>query len=182
MLGRRYIIRRSDGLADNDDRSSNCAHANGVSDFLSNFGGFNTLVPAQFTGWGARLPMSACTTGCSRRRATRRDELARILCKKTVDFQSFATTNSLTVHSLYRLNDPGIWADFGHRAVHTDNFRDHVDHSIRPETARPDRSRPGNHRRRRDHRMPERLPDDLERVQIRAICSTRPVERWRASR
>src|SRR6185437_346646 len=33
------------------------------------------------------------------------------LCTKTTDFQSFATANGLTVHSLYRLNDPGIWAD-----------------------------------------------------------------------
>ena len=33
------------------------------------------------------------------------------LCKKSTDFQSFATANGLTVNSLYRLNDPGIWAN-----------------------------------------------------------------------
>ena len=33
------------------------------------------------------------------------------LCKKTTDIQSFAAANSLTVHSLYKLNDLGIWGD-----------------------------------------------------------------------
>jgi hypothetical protein len=33
------------------------------------------------------------------------------LCKKQADLQTFAATNGFTVHSLYRLNDPGIWAD-----------------------------------------------------------------------
>ena len=33
------------------------------------------------------------------------------LCKKSTDFQSFATANGITVNSLYRLNDPGIWAN-----------------------------------------------------------------------
>ena len=35
------------------------------------------------------------------------------LCKKQTDIQQFSSTNSFTVHSLYRLNDPGIWADSG---------------------------------------------------------------------
>ena len=33
------------------------------------------------------------------------------LCKKTTDIEDFAAANSLTVHSLYRLNDLGIWGD-----------------------------------------------------------------------
>jgi hypothetical protein len=33
------------------------------------------------------------------------------LCTKTTDFQSFAATNGGAWKSLYKLNDPGIWAD-----------------------------------------------------------------------
>ena len=33
------------------------------------------------------------------------------LCKKQTDIQQFATTNGFTVHSLYRLNDLGIFAN-----------------------------------------------------------------------
>ena len=40
------------------------------------------------------------------------------LCTKTTDFQSFASANGGAWRSLYKLNDPGIWADHGVAEFH----------------------------------------------------------------
>lgn len=85
-----------------------------IGDFFSNIAAYNTLLPAQFNGWGGSLANVGDFYGIfpSTSNAPSQTALASI-CQKTTDYQSFATANGLTVHSLYRLNDTGIWGDSG---------------------------------------------------------------------
>ena len=70
--------------------------------------------PPLFSGWGGSLANVGMFYGqFPSSGATPSTTALASLCKKSTDFQSFATANGITVNSLYRLNDPGIWAQFG---------------------------------------------------------------------
>ena len=81
-----------------------------IGEFFSYIGAYNTV--GQFTGWGGALANIGDFWGIfpSTSNAPSQTALAS-LCQKTTDYQSFAAANGLTVHSLYRLNDTGIWGD-----------------------------------------------------------------------
>ena len=85
-----------------------------VGDFINNIGGATSATaPNNHSGWGGSLANVAMLWGQfpqSTGGAPSTSALAS-LCKKTTDIQAFASANGLTVHSLYRLNDLGIWAD-----------------------------------------------------------------------
>ncbi|HTZ67920.1 MAG TPA: hypothetical protein VMB83_10725, partial [Roseiarcus sp.] len=83
-----------------------------VGDMWGVFGGYSTLWPASKNGWGGSLANIGMYYGIfpSTSNQPNTSSVAS-LCQKTIDFQSFASANGLTVHSLYRLNDPGMWAD-----------------------------------------------------------------------
>jgi hypothetical protein len=94
-----------------------------LNDFWANLGA-TTINTTLRTGWGGSLANASMLWG-NFPRATSADiangedpnspstsALASI-CKKTTDLQTFAAANGMTVQSLYRMNDPGIWADSG---------------------------------------------------------------------
>jgi hypothetical protein len=83
-----------------------------IGDYFAYIGGYNTLIPTQFSGWGGALANVGDFWGIFPESSNAPSQTALAsLCQKTTDYQSFATANSLTVNSLYRLNDTGIWAD-----------------------------------------------------------------------
>ena len=85
-----------------------------IGDFFSYIGGYSQAMPAQFNGWGGSLANLADFWGVFPTVGNAPSTAAiASLCKKTTDFQDFATANGLAVHSIYRLNDPGVWADSG---------------------------------------------------------------------
>jgi hypothetical protein len=85
------------------------------SDFMGTFGGANTSVSGNVkTGWGGSLSNVAMLYGVFPQVSGIPSMTALAnLCKKTpgYDLHSFAAANSLTVHSLYELNDLGVWGD-----------------------------------------------------------------------
>ena len=84
-----------------------------VGNRISYLGGYNAAPPL-FNGWGGSLANVGMFYGqFPSSGATPSTTALASLCKKSTDFQSFATANGVTVHSLYRLNDPGIWGDSG---------------------------------------------------------------------
>jgi hypothetical protein len=89
-----------------------------VGDFFNTIGAYNTLQPPQFAGWGGSLANAADFYGVFPNTATTPSTTAlNSLCEKTTDFQTFASANSFTIHSLYRLNDPGMWGDSGNAQI-----------------------------------------------------------------
>ena len=97
-----------------------------LGDFFNLIGTTRLLPSARAkAGWGGALANVSMLWGAFPQTTSGAPDTTALasLCKKTTDINSFATANSLTVHSLYRLNDPGIWADssaaFGQRATST---------------------------------------------------------------
>jgi fibronectin-binding autotransporter adhesin len=92
--------------------------ASTISDYFSYIGGYNTAYPPAQNGWGASLANVGMYYGIfpSTSNSPNASSLTS-LCQKTTDFQSFAAANSLAVHSLYRLNDPGTWGDSGNAVI-----------------------------------------------------------------
>ena len=87
-----------------------------LGDVWSFIGSTGTGVGQGRQGWGGALANVSMLWGAFPQATGGAPDTAKLaaLCKKTPgnDLQSFAAANGLTVHSLYRLNDPGIWADF----------------------------------------------------------------------
>jgi hypothetical protein len=70
-------------------------------------------------GWGGSLGNFATLWGVLPHQlggAPSTSDLSSI-CTKQTDIQAYASTNGLKVNSLYRLNDPGIWADSGNATI-----------------------------------------------------------------
>jgi hypothetical protein len=82
-------------------------------DFFNIIGSKTLTVGSGQQGWGGALGNASMLWGAFPQATGGAPDTTALasLCKKTTDLQSFAAANSLTVHSLYRLNDPGIWAD-----------------------------------------------------------------------
>ncbi len=70
------------------------------------------LLPAK-SGWGGTIGNIAMLYGALPQTTGGVPSTTALasLCKKTTDIQSFAVANSLTVNSLYRLNDIGVFGD-----------------------------------------------------------------------
>jgi hypothetical protein len=89
-----------------------------LTDFINLIGAETTTIGAVKTGWGGSLANVAMLWGAFPMTATGAPDTTQLasLCKKTEDIQTFAAAQSaagnvITVHSLYRLNDLGIWGD-----------------------------------------------------------------------
>lgn len=83
-----------------------------IGDYFSYIAAYNALQPPQFSGWGGSLANIGMYYGLFPSTNSQPSTAALAsLCTKTIDFQNFASASGLTVHSLYRLNDPGIWGD-----------------------------------------------------------------------
>ncbi len=84
-----------------------------LGDFITLIGSETTALSNLKGGWGGSLANVAMLYGAFPQAAGGAPDTTKLasLCKKTSDIQTFATSNGLTVHSLYRLNDLGIWAD-----------------------------------------------------------------------
>lgn len=84
--------------------------------------GSNSLLAGSGTksAWGGTLGDVSMVWGAFPQTASGAPDTTQLanLCKKTTDLQTFATTNSLTVNSTYRLNDPGIWGDSSYADFH----------------------------------------------------------------
>jgi hypothetical protein len=82
-------------------------------DFFNIIGSTSLLTGAGRIGWGGALANVSMLWGAFPQATGGAPDTTKLasLCKKTTDLQSFAAANSLTVHSLYRLDDPGIFAD-----------------------------------------------------------------------
>jgi hypothetical protein len=97
-----------------------------IADFFSGSSGPSILGSASSTfnavanyGWGGSLGNFATLWGVLPHQsggAPSTSDLASI-CTKHTDIQTYAAANSLTLNSLYRLNDPGIWADSGNATI-----------------------------------------------------------------
>ncbi len=84
-----------------------------LGDFMSAIGGSASVSGTAKTGWGGAIGNVATLWGALPLQsgdAPSMSDLASI-CTKQTDIQAYAATKSLTLHSLYRLNDPGIWGD-----------------------------------------------------------------------
>ena len=86
-----------------------------VGEFFSVIGNEGTTIGRGALGWGGALGNVAMlySPGGFPTLSGGAPSTASLasLCKKQTDLQTFAATNGFTVHSLYRLNDPGLWAD-----------------------------------------------------------------------
>jgi hypothetical protein len=84
-----------------------------IGEFINLIGSESTVVGETKNGWGGSLANVAMLYGVFPQAAGGAPDTTHLasLCKKTTDIQNFAASNGLTVHSLYRLNDPGVWAD-----------------------------------------------------------------------
>ena len=85
-----------------------------LGDFVNFIGSEGGAINANHLVWGGAIGNVAMLQGGPFPQATGgapSTTALSSLCKKQTDIQSFAATNGLTVRSLYRLNDPGIWAD-----------------------------------------------------------------------
>jgi hypothetical protein len=92
-----------------------------LGDFWAFIGSTGSAVHSGSQGWGGALANLSMLWGAFPQApggAPSTPALAS-LCKKTTgdDLQSFAAANNLTVHSLYKLNDPGVWADSGNATI-----------------------------------------------------------------
>jgi hypothetical protein len=87
-----------------------------IGDFFSLLGSYTTSLSGTINaGWGGALGNIAALYGplpLQAGGAPSTTDLASI-CTKTTDIRSYATAKGLTVPSLWRLNDPGIWGDSG---------------------------------------------------------------------
>ena len=87
-------------------------------DFISVVGNNNTTAPygSVHSGWGGTIGNAAMLYGVFPATTSGAPNTASLasLCKKTIDIPAFATANGLTVNSLYRLNDLGV---FGNSSV-----------------------------------------------------------------
>jgi hypothetical protein len=91
-----------------------------LGDFYGLIGSFNTGPPngvINRLGWGGTMSDLAMVYGKFPMTATGAPDTTQLaaLCQQSPgnDLPGFAATNSLTVHSLYRMDDPGLWADSG---------------------------------------------------------------------
>jgi hypothetical protein len=86
-----------------------------IGDFASVFGSANNTVANTGLGWGGDLANIGMFHGVFPQTSGGAPDTTKIasLCTKATDPNTFASANSLTLRSLYRLNDPGIWADSG---------------------------------------------------------------------
>ena len=84
-----------------------------LGDFFNLIGTSATAIGANKAGWGGALANVSMLWGAFPQATGGAPDTTALasLCKKTTDLNSFATANGLALHSLYRLNDPGIWAD-----------------------------------------------------------------------
>ena len=84
------------------------------------------------------------------------------LCTNQQEMHAFVAGLTVpgAIHSRYKLDDPGRWAELQRGGVHR---LDPGNHPHRIEHAGWGADRIGNrdHRRGRDHRLSERLPDDI---------------------
>lgn len=93
----------------------------GLGDFWNIIGSTSLLGGQGHGGWGGSLANVSMLWGAFPQATGGAPDTTKLaaLCKKTPgnDLQSFATANNMTVHSLYKLNDPGIWADSGNATI-----------------------------------------------------------------
>ena len=89
-----------------------------LGDFFNLIGSSTTTIGAGKLAWGGELGNVSMLWGAfpQTNGAPSATALAS-LCKKTTDIRSFAAANSLTVHSLYGLNDAGIWGDSSNATI-----------------------------------------------------------------
>ena len=84
-----------------------------LGDFFNLIGTTVTSISQGKAGWGGSLANVSMLWGAFPQTTGGAPDTTALasLCKKSTDIQSFAAANNLTVHSLYRLNDAGLWAD-----------------------------------------------------------------------
>jgi trimeric autotransporter adhesin len=92
-----------------------------LGDFWNIIGSTSLLGGQGHGGWGGALANVSMLWGAFPQATGGAPDTTKLaaLCKKAPnnDLQSFAAANNLTVHSLYKLNDPGIWADSGNATI-----------------------------------------------------------------
>ena len=164
-----------------------------VGDFINNIGGSTSAtLPNNHSNWGGSLANVAMLWGqfpTTTGNVPSTTALAS-LCKKTTGIQAFASANGLTVHSLYRLNDLGIWADSS-AAQFTGTITGASWAAQRRSTyPRPSRARQRHCRTRRPsqasasravHRLAQRPLPDLDR-RIPCLLAQGPQPIWRQPR
>ena len=86
-----------------------------VSDFITVLGSNNANLVANNVGWSGAMANVGMLWGVFPQTTGGAPSTTALasLCKKQTTIQSFAAANSLTVHSLYELNDLGIFGDSG---------------------------------------------------------------------
>lgn len=87
-------------------------------DFTTILGTLNTA--SSGSGWGGSLGNFAMLYGAFPTQTGGAPSTAGLasICTKAADIQTYATAHGLTVKSLYRLNDPGIWGDSSRADFH----------------------------------------------------------------
>lgn len=90
-----------------------------IGDFFGFIGGSGaSSITNGGKGWGGRIANVSMLYGNASQAggSPNTSDLAS-LCTKTTDIQAYAAANGLTVHSLYRLNDLGIFGDSGNATI-----------------------------------------------------------------
>ena len=89
--------------------------ASAMGDFFTVIGANKTTANAIANGWGGSLANVSMHYGIfPNTGGTPSASALTQLCNKQTDILAFNSANTITPNSLYRLNDPGIWADSGH--------------------------------------------------------------------
>ncbi len=92
-----------------------------LGDFLGIIGSTSLVNGQGKSGWGGSLANVSMLWGAFPQAAGGAPDTSKLaaLCKKSSgnDLQSFAAANNLAVHSLYRLNDLGVWGDSGNATI-----------------------------------------------------------------
>ena len=95
-----------------------------LTDFINLIGAETTTVGKVGTGWGGALANVSMLYGAFPMTASGAPDTTQLasICQKQQDIQTFAQAqtaggNVMTVHSLYRLNDPGIWGDSSNATI-----------------------------------------------------------------